>query len=168
MRQRLKLNRGGYPTAFHRVGFHKFHSCRSVEKQIPDQNGGTDGTACFGFFCNVSGFQVEAHTAESIGCSCQQIDAADRSDGCQSFTPEAHGFNGGKILRAAQLGGCMAQKGCLGILRCHTAAIVGDTQKGHTTVFDLNGDLGSTGIHGIFQKLLYRRSRSFYYFTGSD
>ena len=62
----------------------------------------------------------------------------------------------------------MAEKGGAGILVGHTAAVVRDPQEGHAAVPDLNGDLGGTGIHGVFQQLLNNGGRPLHHLTGGD
>ena len=62
----------------------------------------------------------------------------------------------------------MAQKGGAGILGFHAAAIVRDPQKGHAAVLDLHGDLGGTGIHGIFQQFFDNTGGTLHHLTGGD
>ena len=45
---------------------------------------------------------------------------------------------------------------------------VSNPQEGHTAVPDLYGDLGSTGIYGIFQQFLDNAGRAFHHLTGGD
>ena len=60
----------------------------------------------------------------------------------------------------------MPQKCGAGILGAHTAAVVGDAHKGHTSVPDLHSDLRGTCIHGIFQQFLRHGCRTLNHFTG--
>ena len=62
----------------------------------------------------------------------------------------------------------MAQKCGAGILSTHTAAVVRHTQIGHAAVLDLHGDLGGTGVHGVFQQLLHNGGRPLNHLTGGD
>ena len=62
----------------------------------------------------------------------------------------------------------MAKESGAGILGSHAAAVVGDTQEGHAAVADLNGDLGSAGVNGVFQQFLYNGSGALYHLTGGD
>ena len=163
----LLLHSGSYPAAFYCVRFHKFHPGGGVEEQIPHDDGSTAGTAGFGFLRDVTGLQSQTCTERHRFRFGQKINAADRGNGSQGFSTEAHGGNACQILSIAQLGGSMAQKGGSCILGAHTTAIVGDTHKGHTAITDLNGYLGGTGIHCIFQKLLDDTGRTLHYLTGS-
>ena len=168
MRQSLHLHGRSHPAAFIGVGFHEFHSGRGVEKQIPDNDGTAVGAAGFAFVGDDTGFQSQGSAADRAWHFGQQVNAADGSNGCQSFTTETHGIDGGQILGSAQLAGGVAQKGGFGILGAHTAAVVRDPQEGHAAVPDFYGDLGGTGIHGIFQQLLDHGGRTLHHFAGGD
>ena len=62
----------------------------------------------------------------------------------------------------------MAQEGGAGILGGHAAAIVRDPQKGHAAVPDFKGDLGGTGIHGVFQQFLGNAGGTLHHLTGGN
>ena len=168
MGQGLHLHSGGDPGALHGVGFHEFHPGGSVEEQIPDDDGGAVGAAHLGFLRDLSGFQSQAGAGEGTGGLGHDLNAADRCDGSQSFATEAHGADGTQVLGGAQLGGCVAQEGGAGILGAHAAAVVGDAQVRHAAILDLDGDLGGTGIHGIFKQFLGYGGRTLHHLTGGD
>ena len=58
------------------------------------------------------------------------------------------------ILRRGELAGGMAQKGQLGVLRIHTAAIVCDPEKGHASVLQLNGNVLAPSVQWRFPSAL--------------
>ena len=58
MCQCLKLHRTGDPTSLYGIGLHKLHSGRRVKKQIPNDDGSSVRTACFGFLQNIATFQM--------------------------------------------------------------------------------------------------------------
>ena len=62
----------------------------------------------------------------------------------------------------------MAEKRPPGILGSHAAAVVCHSQEGHAAVADLNGDLGGSRVHGVFQQLLGHGGRPLYDFTGGN
>ena len=111
---------------------------------------------------------MQGGAAQGISGLGQKIDAADGGDGGQRFAAEAHSADGIQVLFCPQLGGGVAQKGYLCVLGRHTTAVVGDAQEGHTAVSRLYRDLGSAGIHGIFNQLFYHGGRSFDYFACGD
>ena len=167
MGQGLQLYCCGHLAAFHSIGFHKLHSCGRVKEQIPHDNGGAVGAACFRLLGDRASFQRKTGAGNGAGGLGQQVNAADGSNSSQSFTAETHGGNRRQVFCRAQLGGSMAQKGRTGILGTHTAAIVGDADKGHAAITDLHRDLGGTGIHGVFQQFFHHGGRPFHYLTGS-
>ena len=168
MGQRLHLHGGGHTGTFHRIGFHKLHAGRGVEEQVTDDDGGTIGAAGFRFFHNIACFQTETDAFNGRGGLGQQVNTADRRNGGQSFTTETAGGNGGQILCGAKLRCGMAQEGGAGIFLAHTAAVVGDTQEGHAAVTDLDGDLGGTGVHRVFQQFLGNGRGTFHHLAGGD
>ena len=113
-------------------------------------------------------YRVDELTEDFISCERIAVSGSDGGDGGKSLTTEAHGGNGSQILCGAELGGGMTQKGGFGILGSHAAAVVGDTQKGHAAVPDFHGDLGGSGIHGIFQKLLHNAGGTLHHLTGGN
>ena len=52
--------------------------------------------------------------------------------------------------------------------RAHAAAVIGDPEEGHAAVPDLHGDLGGSGIHGVFQQLLDHGGRTLHHLAGGD
>ena len=168
MGQCLQLHGGSHPSAFHGVGFHELHPGGGVVEQIPDDDGGAFRAAYLRFFQNLPRFQVQAGAGDGPGSFGHQVNAADGGNGSQGFTSETHGTDGSQIFRRAQLGGCVSQKGGSGIFRGHAAAVVGDPQKGHAAVANLNGDFGATCIHGIFQQFFYYAGRPLHHFTGGN
>ena len=168
MGQRLHLHGGGHLTALHRIGFHEFHSGGGVVEQIPDDDGGAVGTAGLLVLHDLTGLQHQADTGDAACGFGHQIDAAHRSDGGQSFAAEAHSGDGGQILGGTQLGGCVAEEGSACVLAGHAAAVVRHPQVGHATVFDLHGDLGGTGIHGVFQQFLDHGSGTLHHLAGGN
>ena len=62
----------------------------------------------------------------------------------------------------------MAQKGGAGVLGGHAAAVVRHPQKGHASVPDLDGHLGGSRVHGVFQQLLDGAGRPLHHLTGGD
>ena len=168
MGQRLQLHGGSHPSAFHGVGFHELHPGGGVVEQIPYDDGGAFRAAHFRFFQNLPRFQMQTGAGNGTGGFGHQINPADRGNGSQGFSPESHGADGGQIFRRAQLGGCVAQKSGSGIFRSHAAAVVGDPEKGHAPVPNLNGDFGATCIHGVFQQLFDYAGRPLHHFTGGN
>ena len=168
MGQGLQLHRSGHPAALHRVGFHEFHPGRGVVEQIPDDDGGALWAAGLRFFGDGAGLQMQTGAGHGAGGFCHQINAADGGNGGQCLPPEAHGGNGGQIFGPVELGGGVAQKGGLGVLSVHAAAVVGDAQEGHAAVLDLHGDLGRTGIHGVFQQFLDDGGGPLHHLAGGD
>ena len=154
MGQGLKLYGGGDAAGFHGVRFHKLHPGGGIVKQIPDDDGGALRTSGLGLLQNISGFQMQADTGKRVLCFGEKINAADGGDGGEGFSPEAHGADGGQILRSSELGGGVAQEGHPGVLGVHAAAVVRDPKKGHAAIPDLYGDFGGAGVHGVFQQLL--------------
>ena len=141
---------------------------RGVEKQVSYDNGGAVGTAHFRFFGDVSAFQHETGAAEAAGSLGHQLDAADGSNGGQRFATKTHGTDGSQIFFRTELGSGVTLEGGTGILGRHTAAIVGDPQESHAAVPDFNGDLGGTGVHGVFQQFLHHRGRPLHHLTGGN
>ena len=168
MGQGLHLHGGGDPGAFDGVGFHKLHPGGGVEEQVPDDNGGAVGAARLGFFKDFARFQMKADAFNRRRSLGQQVDAADGGDGGQSFATEAHRADGGQVLGGAQLACCVAQERGPGVLGAHAAAVVRDPQVGHTAVLDLYSDLGSSGVHGVFQQLLDHGGRTLHHLAGGD
>ena len=166
--QGLHLHGSGYPAAFDRICFHEFHSGGGIKEQVTDDDSGAIGASGLGFFGNGAGFQMQTGACDRAGGFSHQVNAADGCDGGQGFATETHGGNSGQILSGAQLAGCMAQEGGFGILGSHAAAVVGDPQEGHAAITNLNGHLGRTGIHSIFQQLLDNGCRPFHHLTGGD
>ena len=164
----LLLHGGSHTASLHSIGFHEFHPGGGVEEQVSYDDGGAVGAACLGFFHDLTGLQPKAGAAEAAGSLGQQVDAADRGDGGQGFAAEAQCADGSKVFGAAELGGGVAQKSSSGVLRFHTAAVVGQAQEGHAAVPDLQGHLGGSGINGIFQKFLDNAGRPFHNLTGGD
>ena len=90
------------------------------------------------------------------------------SFGYTRVATETAGGDGSQILGGFQLGGGVAEECGFDIIGAHTAAIVRDTQKGHTAVPDLQSDLGCACIYGIFQQLLHNGGGPFHHFAGGD
>ena len=111
---------------------------------------------------------MKARAFNGGGSLGQKIDAADGSNGGQCLTPETEGGDGGQVFGGAELGGGVAQKRGAGILGSHAAAVVRDPQEGHAAVADLDGDLGSTGVHGVFQQLLGNAGGPLHNLAGGD
>ena len=166
--QSLQLDGGGDTPTLHGIGAHELHPGRGVVEQIPDDDGGAVGAPRLRFLDDLPRFQTQAYPGEGAGGLGQKIDAADGGDGRQCLPPEAHGADSGEVLRRAQLRGGVAEKGCPGILRLHTAAVVCDAQEGHAAVPDLHGNLGGTGVHGVFQQLLDHGGGTLHHFARGD
>ena len=168
MGQGLHLHGGSDPGAFHGVGFHELHPGRGVVEQIPDDDGGAIGTAGLALFHDLTGLQTEGDALNGGGGLGHQVDAADGGDGGQCFAAETAGGDGSQILGGAQLGGGMAQECGPGVLGGHAAAVVRDPQEGHAAVLHFDGDLGSTGVHGVFKELLGNGRRALHHLAGGD
>ena len=168
MCQRLQLHGGSDTAALDRVGLHKLHAGGGVEKQVPDDDGGTVGAACLRFLHDFPRFQLKAYTFNGRGHLGQQIDAADGGNGGQGFAAETAGGDGSQVFGGTQFGSCVAQKGGFRIFQRHAAAVVGHPQEGHAAVTDLNGDFGGTGIHRIFQQFLCNGGGALHHLTGGD
>ena len=164
----LLLHSSSHTASLHRVGFHEFHPGGGVEEQVSYDDGGAVGAACLGFFNDLTGLQPKAGAAEAAGSLGQQVNAADGGDGGQGLTAEAQCADGGQVFRTPELGSGMTEESGSGILRLHTAAVVGQAQEGHAAVPDLQGHLGGSGINGIFQKFLDNAGRPFHNLTGGD
>ena len=168
MSQGLLLHYGSNPGRLGGIGFHEFHPGRGVEEQIPDNDGGTVGTAGFRLLRDGSPFQMKADSLHASGGFGEQINPADRGNGSQCLSPEAHGGNGGQILGTSELGGGMAQKGGRCVLRGNAAAVVRHPHKGHAAFPDFHSDLGGPGVHGVFQQLLDDGGRPLHHLTGGN
>ena len=158
----------GHPASLYGVGFHELHPGGGVEEQIPDDDGGAVGTAGFFLLLNDPGLQVKTCARKAAGGLGQQVNAADGGNGCQCLSPESHGGDGCQVLLCAEFGSGMALEGRHRILRLHSTAVVRHPQEGHAAVPDLQGDLGGSGIHGIFQQLLDHGGGALHHLSGGD
>ena len=166
--QGLELDGGGHTGPLYRVCLHEFHSGGGIVEQVANDDGGAVRASGLRLLGDFASLQVEADTSEILGWLGHQVHPADGGDGGQSFPSEPHGANDCQVLCRAQLRGGMAEKRPSGILGSHAAAVVRHSQEGHAAVADLNGDLGGSRVHGVFQQLLGHGGRPLHDFTGGN
>ena len=62
----------------------------------------------------------------------------------------------------------MAQKGHPGVLRGHTAAVVGDADIGGAAGAELHRDVFGPGVKGVFHELLHHGGGALHHLAGGD
>ena len=168
MGQGLLLHGACHRGGLHRIPLHKLHAGRGVVEQVPHHNGGAHRAAGALTGQELAGLQPEAGALGVLGGTGQQIHPAHSGCGRQGLAAEAQGADGLQVLLPAELGGGMAQKGRLGVLPAHAAAVVADPEEGHAAVLDLDGDGLRTGVYGIFHQLLHHRGGPLHDLAGRD
>ena len=168
MRHRLLLHGGKGGGGLCGIGFHKLHTGGRVVKQAANNHGCAHGAAHRLPLQNLSRLQMEAHARVRLCRAGHDVNFGYRCRGRQRFAPEAQRVNGLQIFLAADLAGGMAQKGRLGVLRLHAAAVVGNADKGHAAVLYLHRHVFRTGVNGVLHQLLDNGGRPLHHLAGGD
>ena len=99
------------------------------------------------------------HSGQRTRLLCEQVNARNCRDRRKRLAAEPQGTDGGQVFFCTQLAGRVPPEGNRCVLGRHAAAIIGNPQIGDPAVLDLYGNLGRTGVNGVFHQLLGDRGR---------
>ena len=140
----------------------------AIEKQIFHQQSRSGGTShLFPNFFHAA-FDHITNTCQRFSRFRQHFHPSHRRNTGQSLTAKAQSQALQKVLHLSDLAGTMPQKSRADLLRLDTTAIIGNTNITNAAFFDLHGNLGGAGVHGVFQQLFDDAGRTLHHFTGGD
>ena len=151
-----------------RILFEEFHSGGGVVEQIPHPDGGAHSPGGrLGRLLLPALVAVEGGKLAGLGPG-QQLHPGDAGNGGQCFAPEAQGVDVVQVLLRCDLAGGVADEGGGDVFRFDAGAVVADLDQLDASRLDGNGDLGRTGVDGIFHQLFDHRGRTLHHFARSD
>ncbi|MPM03749.1 hypothetical protein SDC9_50016 [bioreactor metagenome] len=148
------------------IPFDEFKPRRRVVEKIAHHKGRPLRASGLFLIHELSAFQRKGSPQLRAASPCYEGDPGDGRDGGQSFASESQSPDGFQVAFSAQLGGRVAQKGHGSVLRFDAAAVIGDPDKGHSSVLDFHRHGGGSGVDGIFHEFLHHGSGAFHHLAG--
>ena len=130
----------------------ELHPGGGVVEKIPHPNGGANAPGIgLERLLFPSLDPVEAGELRRLGPG-QELHPGHAGDGGQRLAPKPQGVDGVQVLPGLDLAGGVADKGGGDILRLDAAAVVAHFDQFDTARFNGDGNLGRSGVNGIFQQ----------------
>ena len=137
-----------------RLGAHEFASRGRVKKQIA--NGYRRSRVASGVLDvdQLSALDVDTGGNLVIFCLGYEFDFGDRRDRRQCFTAKAECADAAEIFERFDLRRGVSLKREYRVVPAHPLAVVADSHQAAAAEFDVDLDASSTGVDGVFDKLL--------------
>ena len=168
MRQRQMLHQSRHSGGLGTVLFHELQPGGGVVEQVPHDHGGALRGAGGLYGSGNTALQMERGAVGLALLAGQDLHAADGGDGSQSFPSEAQRADPAQVVRAAHLGGGVAQKGRGQLLSRDTAAVVADTDHAHAAPLDLHRHSGRARVNGVLHQFLDDTGGALHHFARGD